>query len=96
VESALKNWNVNLRRAPSLGRSALFTLQATGQLMTASQYRPLIVTYRKGSPVRAEELGSVIDSVEDDKTASWFYTPEETQRSIILEFSGSPAPTPSK
>jgi len=41
------------------------------------------VTYRKGSPVRLEELGSVIDSVEDDKTASWFYTPEETQRSIF-------------
>ena len=42
--------------------------------MSAAQYRPLVVAYRNGSPVRLEELGNVIDSVEDDKTASWFYT----------------------
>src|SRR5882724_11690806 len=90
VESALKNWNVNLPTGTIIGPQRAFTLQATGQLMTASQYRPLIVTYRKGSPVRLEELGSVIDSVEDDKTASWYYTPEETQRSIILGIQRQP------
>ena len=90
VESALKNWNVNLPTGTIIGPQRAFTLQATGQLMTASQYRPLIVTYRNGSPVRLEELGSVIDSVEDDKTASWFYTPEETQRSIILGIQRQP------
>ena len=33
---------------------------------------PLIVAYRNGSPVRLQELGRVIDSVENDKFASWF------------------------
>ena len=39
---------------------------------TPTAYRPLIVAYRNGAPVRLEELGRVIDSVENDKIASWF------------------------
>ncbi len=39
---------------------------------SAEAYRPLIVAYRNGSPVRLEELGRVIDSVENDKIASWY------------------------
>ncbi|MDE3165016.1 MAG: efflux RND transporter permease subunit, partial [Acidobacteriota bacterium] len=67
IETALKNWNVNLPTGAIIGPQRAFTLQASGQLTTASQYRPLVVAYRAGSPVRLEELGSVIDSVEDDK-----------------------------
>ena len=70
VETALKNWNVNLPTGAIVGPQRAFTLQASGQLMSAAQYRPVVVAYRKGSPVRLEELGKIIDSVEDDKTAS--------------------------
>ena len=35
---------------------------------------PLVVTYRNGSPVRLEDLGQVVDGVENDKVASWFMT----------------------
>jgi hydrophobic/amphiphilic exporter-1 (mainly G- bacteria), HAE1 family len=84
VQTALSGWNVNLPTGSIIGPQRAFTLQATGQLMSAAQYRPLIVAYRNGSPVRLEQLGSVIDSVEDDKTASWFYTKQGTQRAIIL------------
>ena len=90
VETALKGWNVNLPTGTIIGPQRAFTLQATGQLMSAAQYRPLIVAYRKGSPVRLEDLGTVIDSVEDDKTASWFYTPDGTQRAIILGIQRQP------
>jgi len=84
VQTALSGWNVNLPTGSIIGPQRAFTLQATGQLMSAAQYRPLIVAYRNGSPVRLEQLGDVIDSVEDDKTASWFYTKLGTQRAIIL------------
>ena len=90
VETALKSWNVNLPTGAIIGPQRAFTLQATGQLMNAAQYRPVVIAYRKGSPVRLEELGNVIDSVEDDKTASWFYTPNGTQRSIILGIQRQP------
>ena len=80
VQTALSGWNVNLPTGSIIGPQRAFTLQATGQLMSAAQYRPLIVAYRNGSPVRLEQLGNVIDSVEDDKTASWFYTKQGSQR----------------
>src|ERR1051326_325777 len=84
IETALKGWNVNLPTGTIVGPQRAFTLQASGQLMSAAQYRSLVVAYRKGSPVRLEELGQVIDSVEDDKTASWFYKHGTKQRSVIL------------
>jgi HAE1 family hydrophobic/amphiphilic exporter-1 len=52
--------------------------------------RSLVVAYRNGSPVRLEELGRIIDSVEDDKTASWFYTKDGDQRAIILAIQRQP------
>jgi len=90
VETALRAWNVNLPTGTIMGPLRAFTLQASGQLMTADQYRPLVVAYRKGSPVRLEELGRVIDSVEDDKTASWFYTKGGGNRAIVLAIQRQP------
>jgi HAE1 family hydrophobic/amphiphilic exporter-1 len=40
--------------------------------------------------VRLEELGNVIDSVEDDKTASWFYKQGRSDRAIILAIQRQP------
>nr|MDQ2900820.1 efflux RND transporter permease subunit [Acidobacteriota bacterium] len=90
IETALKNWNVNLPTGTINGPQRAFTLMATGQLMSADQYKSLVVAYRKGSPVRLAELGNVIDSVEDDKTASWFYTHEGNQRAIVLGIQRQP------
>jgi HAE1 family hydrophobic/amphiphilic exporter-1 len=90
VETALRGWNVNLPTGTIIGPQRAFTLQATGQLTSAEAYKSLVVTYRKGSAVRLEELGNVIDSVEDDKTASWFYTPSGNQRAIILGIQRQP------
>jgi HAE1 family hydrophobic/amphiphilic exporter-1 len=84
VEAALRNWNVNLPAGTITGPKRAFTLQATGQLMNASAYRPVIVAYRKGAPVRLSDLGDVVDGVEDDKTSSWFYTHRGDQRAIVL------------
>src|SRR5947199_4184739 len=80
IETALKNWNVNLPTGAIIGPQRAFTLQATGQLLTAAAYRSVVVTYRAGSPVRLEELGNIIDSVEDDKTASWYYRRDFNRR----------------
>src|ERR1700746_3628495 len=90
IESTLKNWNVNLPTGAIIGPKRAFTLQASGQLMSAAQYRPLVVAYRRGSPVRLEELGRIIDSVEDDKTASWFYKREGDQRAVVLGIQRQP------
>ena len=70
VTQAVQNANVNLPTGTLYGEHRAFTLQANGQLTHASEYRPLIVAYRNGSPVRLEELGKVLDSVQDDKVAN--------------------------
>jgi len=56
------------------------TLQATGQLGRAADYRQVIVAWRNGSPVRLDEVAKVYDSVENDKTATWF----NNERAIVL------------
>jgi HAE1 family hydrophobic/amphiphilic exporter-1 len=86
VANAITKGNVNLPTGTLYGRFQAFTVQASGQLNDAQAYRPLIVAYRSGSPVRLQDLGRVIDSVENDKTASWY----NTTRSIILAIQRQP------
>jgi HAE1 family hydrophobic/amphiphilic exporter-1 len=80
VENALARGNVNLPTGTLWGPRQAFTVQATGQLESAAAYRPLIVAWRGGRPVRLEELGQVVDSVENNKVAGWF----NDARSITL------------
>ena len=72
VVNAIKSGNVNLPTGILYGTHQAFMLEANGQLNNAEAYRPLIVAYRNGSPVRLGDLGKVINSVENDKTASWY------------------------
>jgi len=80
VEQAVASANVNLPTGTLYGKDRMFAIQATGQLYEAASFRPIIVTYRNGAPIRLSELGRVIDSVENDKLAAWF----KDQRGIIL------------
>jgi HAE1 family hydrophobic/amphiphilic exporter-1 len=90
LANALSNWNVNLPTGTITGPKRSLTLQATGQLMIADAYRPVIVSYRKGAPVRLGELGSIIDGVEDDKTGSWYSDRSINQRAIVLAVQRQP------
>src|SRR5437660_1844411 len=71
VQQAVSQGNANLPTGTLNGTHQAFTVQANGQLMNAGDYRPLIVAYRNGAPVRLQELGRVLDSVQNDKIASW-------------------------
>ena len=90
VENALRAWNVNVPAGNIIGPHTAYTLQATGQLMNADQFKSMIVAYRGGAPVRLEELGTVIDGAEDPHTAAWFYTPSDQQRAITLGIQRQP------
>ena len=86
VHDALAKGNVNLPTGTLYGKNQAFIVQANGQLMKAADYRPLIVVYRQGRPVRLEEIGRVIDSVQNDKIASWF----NNKRGIVLSVQRQP------
>ncbi|MDE3154842.1 MAG: efflux RND transporter permease subunit [Acidobacteriota bacterium] len=72
VQSAIQSGNVNLPVGTLIGPYRSETLQANGQLADAAAYRKLIVAYRNGAPVRLDELGNVLDSVENDQSSGWF------------------------
>jgi HAE1 family hydrophobic/amphiphilic exporter-1 len=86
VENAIGKGNVNLPTGTLYGKNQAFIVQANGQLMKAADYRPLIVAYKQGRPVRLEEIGRVIDSVQNDKIASWY----NNTRGIILAIQRQP------
>jgi HAE1 family hydrophobic/amphiphilic exporter-1 len=86
VSAAVQNGNVNLPTGVLYGRHQALTVEANGQLTEAASYRPLIVAYRNGSPVRLQELGRAIDSVENDKIASWY----TGTRAVVLAIQRQP------
>ena len=86
VEQAIAQGNVNRPTGTLYGARQAYNIQASGQLLDAAAYRPLIVAYRNGSPVRLEELGRVIDGVQTDKVASWY----NDERAVILAIQRQP------
>ncbi|CAN5920484.1 efflux RND transporter permease subunit [soil metagenome] len=55
-------------------------LDATGPINKAADYMPVIVTWQNGAPVRISDVATAIDSVENDKVASWL----DGTRAIVL------------
>ena len=90
VANAIENGNVNQPTGTLYGKDQAFVVQANGQLEKASDYGPLIVTYRNGAPVRLKDVAQVVDGVEVDKTASWFYDSRGIRRAIVLAIQRQP------
>ncbi|HEY2149977.1 MAG TPA: efflux RND transporter permease subunit [Vicinamibacterales bacterium] len=74
IDTALQNWNVNLPTGQLFGPTSTFNIKAAGQLMNAAAFRPIVVSYRNGAPVRLDQVANVIDSIENVFNGSWFYT----------------------
>ena len=72
VANAVRSSNVNLPTGVLYGPYTAFTVQANGQLFRAEDYRRITVAYRDGAPVHLEDLGHVLDDVENNQTTAWF------------------------
>src|SRR6185503_16143859 len=86
VSRAISQNNVMLPTGVLYGKDRTLTLQATGQLSNADQFRRLIITYKDGAAVRLGDLGNVVDDIENNKTASWY----DGERSIGLAVDRQP------
>src|SRR6058998_3702142 len=78
--------NVNLPTGILWGPHRAYTVQANGQLQDAAAFRPLVVAYKNGAPVRLQDLGSVLDDVQDNKSAAWY----NGSRAIVLAIQRQP------
>jgi HAE1 family hydrophobic/amphiphilic exporter-1 len=90
IAAAVQNNNVNLPTGVLYGPYRAFTVEATGQMERASEFMPLIVTFRNGSPIRLQDIAKVYDSVENDKTAAWYVDNKGSMRSIVLAVQRQP------
>src|SRR6267154_2986239 len=90
VNQALQNWNANVPTGQLFGPSETYNIQASGQLMNAEAFRPLVVAYRNGAPILLSQVANVINDVEDNKNASWLYSKSGSQRSISLSVMRQP------
>jgi HAE1 family hydrophobic/amphiphilic exporter-1 len=61
-------------------------LDATGPIMKAADYMPVVVAWKDGAPVRVADVATAIDGVENDKVASWI----DGRRAIILAVQRQP------
>ncbi len=86
VQRAIQTSNTNLPTGRLDGDKQAFTIQSTGGLPDAASYRPVIVAWRNGSPVRLDQLADVIDSVENTKTIGW----NNGERSAVLGINRQP------
>src|SRR5436305_251571 len=86
VVNAVKSSNVNLPTGVLNGPFTAYTVQANGQLYRADDYKRITVAWRNGTPVHLEELGKVLDDVENNQAAAWF----KQQRGFILAVQKQP------
>src|SRR5256714_2037670 len=95
VDAALTQWDVNLPTGQLFGPHSTYNIKAAGQVMNADAFKPVIVTYRRGAPVRLEQVANVIDSVENVFNGNWFDAkgPDgklQSQRSIMMQVMRQP------
>ncbi len=78
--------NVDQAKGNFDGRKQSFTIGANDQLISSADYRPLIVAYRNGAPVRLTDVATVVDSAENVKQAAW----SNEQAAVILNIQRQP------
>jgi HAE1 family hydrophobic/amphiphilic exporter-1 len=86
LQQAIAQNNVNQPVGQLDGARQTVAVKDNGQLMNAAAYRPLIVTWRNGAPVRLEDVATPIDSVENSRIASW----NVDKRAIVLAVQRQP------
>ena len=86
IQTAIQQGNVNLPTGSLSGKFKNSTIQTNGQLQDAAAYRKLIVAYKDGTPIYLEQLGRVLDGVENANVSSWY----NDTKSIILTIQRQP------
>jgi hydrophobic/amphiphilic exporter-1 (mainly G- bacteria), HAE1 family len=86
VRNAVAKTNSNVPVGTLSGPTQNVTLQATAAIERAADYRHVVVAWRNGSPVKLQDIARVVDSVENDKIASWF----NGDRAIVLAIQRQP------
>src|ERR1044071_4190581 len=80
VANAIRQNNVMLPTGVIYGKDRTLTLNATGQMQSAAEFRRLIIAYRNGAAVRLADVANVLDDIQNNKSVSYY----DRERSIKL------------
>ena len=86
VRTALTQNNVNAPKGSFDGQQQSYSIGANDQIYSAADYRPVIIAYKNGSPIRLGDIGDVIDNVENVRLAGWV----GSRPAVILDIQRQP------
>ncbi|HTC25039.1 MAG TPA: efflux RND transporter permease subunit [Gemmatimonadales bacterium] len=86
IAQAVAAGNTNQPTGVLWGKDRAWTIETNGQLPDAKAFRPLVVAWRNGAPVRLQDVGQVVDGVQDSHVAAWY----NGDRGIVLAVQRQP------
>lgn len=86
VRAAVAAANVNAAKGSFDGARLSYTINSNDQLLSSEEYRPLIIAYKNDSPIRLQDVATVVDSSENNRLAAWV----NTQPAVIINIQRQP------
>ncbi len=86
LRTAIATANVNQAKGNIDGSRLAYTIGANDQLLSSEQYRPVVIAYRNGAPVKLSDVATVVDGTENNKLAAWM----NTTPAVILNIQRQP------
>jgi hydrophobe/amphiphile efflux-1 (HAE1) family protein len=90
VRSILGQANVNAPKGSFEGPRQAFTIGSNDQIFSAPAYKPIIVAYKNGAPIRLGDVANVIDGVENDQLGAWVSTKNGEHPAVLLDVQRQP------
>ncbi len=86
LRTAIAAANVDQAKGSLNGLRQSYTISANDQLLTSADYRPVIIAYRNGAPVRMSDVADVVDGSENVLQAAWM----DRKPAVILNVQRQP------
>jgi multidrug efflux pump len=90
VRNALAAANVDQAKGTLDGPRQSFTIDANDQLLSGPEYKPIVIAYRNGGPVRIADIANVTDGVENVFQAAWMGQGSTLSPAVIVNIQRQP------
>ena len=86
LRTAIAAANVDQAKGTLNGNRQSYTIGANDQLLSSSDYKPVVIAYRNGAPVRASDVATIVDAAENSQQAAWM----DRQPAVIVNIQRQP------
>ena len=86
LRTAIAGANVSGPKGSLDGAQQAYTIAANDQIAVADAYKPIIVAYRNGAPVKISDIARIVDGLENEKTGAWY----QGKPAVVIEIQRQP------